>query len=53
MVGQDELDARAVNVRNRDDVGSKSRDAVTTPLDEIADKLAALKKSKSLHNKLI
>ena len=53
MVGQDEFDARSVNVRNRDDIGSKSRDVVTTPLDEIADKLVALKKSRSLHNKLV
>jgi threonyl-tRNA synthetase len=42
-----------VNVRNRDDVGSKSRDAVTTPLDVIAEKLLALKTKKRLHNKLV
>jgi threonyl-tRNA synthetase len=52
VVGQSELDTRTVNVRNRDDVGSKTRAEVLIPLDEIASKLVALKKSRSLHNKL-
>jgi threonyl-tRNA synthetase len=52
VVGQDELDSRSVNVRNRDDVGMKTRAEVLIPLDEIAEKLLALKKGRSLHNKL-
>ncbi|KAG5644667.1 hypothetical protein DXG03_007966 [Asterophora parasitica] len=52
VVGQEELDARSVNVRNRDDVGSKAR-AQTVPLEEVAQKLVALKKSRSLENKLV
>ncbi|OCH92766.1 threonyl-tRNA synthetase [Obba rivulosa] len=51
VVGQEELDSRSVNVRNRDDVGSKAKTA-TIPLDEIARKLFALKESRSLENKL-
>ena len=51
VVGQDELDSRSVNVRNRDDVGTKAR-TETLPLDVIAEKLLALKTSRSLHNKL-
>ena len=53
MVGQDELESRSVNVRNRDDVGVKTRAEVLIPLDEIADKLVALKTSRSLYNKLV
>ncbi|EPQ51912.1 threonyl-tRNA synthetase [Gloeophyllum trabeum ATCC 11539] len=52
VVGQDELDNHSVNVRNRDDVGTKAR-SETIPLDEIAQKLVALKVSKSLQNKLV
>ena len=51
MVGQEELDSRSVNVRNRDDVGTKAR-TETLPLDVIAEKLAILKETRSLHNKL-
>ena len=51
MVGQEEVDARSVNVRNRDDVGTKSKTQMV-PLDEIAKKLVALKTKRSLHNKL-
>ena len=51
VVGQEELDSRSVNVRNRDDVGTKAR-TETLPLDVIAEKLLALKTSRSLHNKL-
>ncbi|KAF9467154.1 hypothetical protein BDZ94DRAFT_1156687 [Collybia nuda] len=51
VVGQEELDARSVNVRNRDDVGSKAKTEMV-PLDEIVNKLVALKTSKSLDNKL-
>jgi threonyl-tRNA synthetase len=53
VVGQDELDSRSVNVRNRDDVGMKTRADVLIPLDEVAKKLVALKNSRSLYNKLV
>ncbi|KAG6877787.1 threonyl-tRNA synthetase [Termitomyces sp. T159_Od127] len=52
VVGQEELDARSVNVRNRDDVGSKTR-SQTIPLVEVAEKMVALKKARSLENKLV
>jgi threonyl-tRNA synthetase len=52
VVGQEELDVRAVNVRNRDDVGTKAKGEMVS-LDEIAEKLAALKASRSLENKLL
>ncbi|TFY68470.1 hypothetical protein EVG20_g3541 [Dentipellis fragilis] len=51
VVGQEELDGRSVNVRNRDDVGTKAKTAMI-PLDVIAEKLVQLKASKSLENKL-
>ena len=52
VVGQEELDARSVNVRNRDDVGTKAR-SETIPLDEIVQKLVALKDRQNLQNKLV
>lgn len=52
MVGQEELDARSVNVRNRDDTGTKARGTIL-PLDTVVDQLVALKRSKNLENKLI
>jgi len=52
VVGQEELDARSVNVRNRDDVGTKAR-SETIPLDEIVQKLVALKDRRNLQNKLV
>lgn len=52
VVGQEELDSKSVNVRNRDDIGMKAKSAMV-PLDEISKKLAALKKSRSLENKLL
>ncbi|KAH8992157.1 hypothetical protein EDB86DRAFT_2933206 [Lactarius hatsudake] len=51
VVGQEELDSRSVNVRNRDDVGTKAKTAMV-PLDVIIDKLVRLKASKSLQNAL-
>jgi len=51
VVGQEELDSRSVNVRNRDDVGSKAKTAMV-PLDVIIDKLVKLKTGKSLQNAL-
>ena len=50
-MGQEELDSRSGNVRNRDDVGTKAR-TETLPLDVIAEKLSILKETRSLHNKL-
>ena len=52
VVGQEELDGRAVNVRNRDDVGEKKTRAATVPLDILVGKLTALKGSRSLSNKI-
>ncbi len=52
VVGQEELDSRSVNVRNRDDVGTKAKTEMV-PLDDIVKKLVALKESKSLQNKLV
>ncbi len=51
VVGQEELDSRSVNVRNRDDVGTKAKTAMV-PLDVIIDKLVRLKANKSLQNVL-
>ena len=51
MVGQEELDNRSVNVRNRDDVGTKAKTAMI-PLDTIVEKLVKLKAGKSLENTL-
>lgn len=53
VVGQAELDSRSVNVRNRDDVGSKSRSEEIINLDTICEQLLALKESRSLENKLV
>jgi threonyl-tRNA synthetase len=52
VVGQEELDAKAVNVRNRDDVGTKAKSEMV-PLEEALSKLVSLKKSRSLENKLV
>lgn len=51
VVGQEELDAQSVNIRNRDDVGTKAR-ASTVPLDEVVEKMIALKSSRRLENRL-
>ncbi|KAM6501101.1 hypothetical protein JOM56_004115 [Amanita muscaria] len=51
VVGQEEFDARSVNIRNRDDVGTKAR-ASTVPLDEVIEKMVTLKSSKRLDNRL-
>lgn len=52
VVGQEELDARSVNVRNRDDVGTKAKGEMVL-LDKIVEQLVDLKKSRSLENKLL
>ncbi|KAI5119862.1 hypothetical protein M0805_000696 [Coniferiporia weirii] len=51
VVGQDELESRSVNVRNRDDVGTKARSEIVK-LDTICEQLSVLKASRSLQNKL-
>ncbi|KAJ7337348.1 hypothetical protein DFH08DRAFT_876556 [Mycena albidolilacea] len=51
VVGDAEMNSQSVNVRNRDDIGSKGRDEMM-PLEEFGAKLVALKTSRSLHNKL-
>ncbi|KAJ7291211.1 hypothetical protein C8J57DRAFT_1271824 [Mycena rebaudengoi] len=51
VVGEEEMNTQSVNVRNRDDVGTKVR-AAMMPLDEVTTKLLALKTSRSLDNKL-
>ncbi|KDQ50940.1 hypothetical protein JAAARDRAFT_41579 [Jaapia argillacea MUCL 33604] len=52
VVGQEEVDSGSVNVRNRDDVGSKAR-GETMPLDEVTQKLVALKATRRLENKFV
>lgn len=51
VVGQQEEESRSVNVRNRDDVGTKNQGAMES-LDEVTKKLVNLKKTKSLQNNL-
>lgn len=45
------MESRAVNVRNRDDAGTKARGQVI-PLDEVVEKMLALKNERRLENKL-
>ena len=52
VVGQEELDTRSVNVRNRDDVGEKKARSATIPLDVLYKSLQSLKESHNLSNKL-
>lgn len=52
VVGQEELDARSVNVRNRDDVGTKAKGEMVA-LDTVVQQFVALKKTRSLENKLV
>ncbi|KAF9078566.1 tars protein [Rhodocollybia butyracea] len=49
VVGQEELDARAVNVRNRDDIGTKNKGEMIS-LDTVVEKFVELKASKRLQN---
>ncbi|KAF7290298.1 AA-TRNA-LIGASE-II domain-containing protein [Mycena chlorophos] len=51
VVGEEEQNSQSVNVRNRDDVGTKARSAMMS-LADISAKLVELKASRSLHNKL-
>jgi len=50
VVGEAEQNSRSVNVRNRDDVGTKGREKMVS-LEEVAKGLVQLKKERSLHNK--
>lgn len=50
-VGTQEMEQRAVNVRNRDDAGTKARGEVIA-LDEVVAKMVALKNERRLENKL-
>ncbi|KAG8851649.1 threonyl-tRNA synthetase [Tulasnella sp. 330] len=52
VVGQEELDSRSVNVRNREDVGTKARSEMVK-LEEIVEKFASLKKERRFENKLL
>ena len=51
VVGAEERENRAVNIRNRDDKASQTRGEVI-PLDEAIQKLRALKHSRNLVNAL-
>lgn len=52
VVGQEEQEAQSVNIRNRDDVGTKNKGAMMGLVDATA-KLLDLKRSRRLENKLI
>lgn len=51
VVGEVEETTRSVNVRNRDDVGTKAK-GQTIPLDDVLKSVQNLKESRSLENKL-
>ncbi|KAH7910912.1 hypothetical protein BJ138DRAFT_1126481 [Hygrophoropsis aurantiaca] len=51
VVGQEELDSRSVNIRNRDDVGTKTKSQMA-PLEETIEKLVQLKATRNLQNQL-
>lgn len=51
MVGEDEQKTESVNVRNREDVGTKARSEMIKVVD-IVQKLALLKKERRLENKI-
>lgn len=53
VVGEAEQTARAVNVRNRDDVGSKQRQDEVIKLEDFLAKLVSLKTERRLQNKLL
>lgn len=52
MVGQEELDNKSVNIRNRDDKDTKARGAIA-PLEETVLKMVNLKRSRRLENSLV
>jgi threonyl-tRNA synthetase len=49
-VGQEELDTQSVNVRNRDDVGTKTK-GQTHVLSELINKLKSLSNEKRMENR--
>ncbi|KAF9507042.1 hypothetical protein BS47DRAFT_1374003 [Hydnum rufescens UP504] len=51
VVGEEEVNARSVNVRNRDDIGTKTR-TETVKLDDVIAKFAALKAERRLENRI-
>ena len=51
VVGQVEMDSQSVNVRNRDDVGTKAR-STDVPFETIKKQLKALKLSRNIENVL-
>ncbi|ODV88411.1 hypothetical protein CANCADRAFT_33015 [Tortispora caseinolytica NRRL Y-17796] len=51
IVGQEELEARSVNIRNRDDPKQQNK-TEAIPLDQAIEKLLALKASRNLNNEL-
>ncbi|KAK9354367.1 hypothetical protein V1523DRAFT_140733 [Lipomyces doorenjongii] len=51
IVGEQELNAKAVNVRNRDDPSSQSKGEMVA-LEDVIHKMIALKESRQLENKL-
>lgn len=52
VVGSEEMESRAVNVRNRDDAGNKKARTETIKLDEVLEKLLRLKNERRLDNEL-
>ncbi|GAB5591819.1 threonyl-tRNA synthetase [Umbelopsis nana] len=50
VVGAEEESTRSINVRNRDDVGTKAK-GQTIPLDTVLEGIRGLKESRSIHNK--
>ncbi|KAI5475030.1 threonyl-trna synthetase [Pseudohyphozyma bogoriensis] len=51
VVGSEEVESNSVNVRNRDDVGTKGK-AELIPFPELLEKMLALKENKSIKNQL-
>jgi threonyl-tRNA synthetase len=51
VVGQQEMESRSVNIRNRDDPATQKL-GVMVPLDEVRVKMKALRKERRLENKL-
>ena len=52
VVGQEEVDGSSVNVRNRDDAGSKAK-TPTVPFSDVLAQMIRLRDEKRLENKLV
>ena len=50
-VGSEEMEKRSINVRNRDDIGTKAR-GESLPLEDVVKRMVALKAERRLDNKL-